>query len=232
VGIVLVLLQRYYNANIALLRHSVACRARGKSQFWCQAPIQHASTHRHAGQPDNTRPTWRLTASAIDNRYIPCVTRLQSGRRASVALDPALLERIARPSQLCGTRHGLRCRPRAAASAHARRSDVPTWDGFQYACLGCVRPHAAARSTPMPALVTRMSICRSPPSWSESRGRRSCAALATGCGVARARRHRLKHGGRTEPTWGLMLPKRLLDASGRTLPLSRRAARSCAQAGC
>ena len=39
-GIVLVPLQRYYNANIALLSHSVAWRARGKSQFWCQAPIQ------------------------------------------------------------------------------------------------------------------------------------------------------------------------------------------------
>ena len=41
--------------------------------------------------------------------------------RMSSRRSPPLLERIARPLQLCGTRHGLRCRPRVTASAQARR---------------------------------------------------------------------------------------------------------------
>ena len=109
------------------------------------------------------------------------------------------------------TCHGLRCRPRVMASAHVRRPDVPTLGaiGFQRAFLGCVRSHAAARSTPDAGVVHQnVDLSAHRPSWSESRGRRSRAALAMGSGGARARRHRLKHGGRTEPTRGLMLPKR------------------------
>jgi hypothetical protein len=59
------------------------------------------------------RPAARRSACSTP---MPALFTRMSSRRS-----PPLLERIAWPLQLCGTRHGLRCRPRVTASAQARR---------------------------------------------------------------------------------------------------------------
>jgi hypothetical protein len=55
------------------------------------------------------RPAARRSACSTP---MPALFTRMSSRRS-----PPLLERIAWPLQLCGTRHGLRCRPRVTASA-------------------------------------------------------------------------------------------------------------------